>query len=320
MAESASVRGSLRVRSYAAAAAVGGQRLRGFDLRDRLVPVVATGDRLLGGVAGVAAGLLYGRAVPGQRGFPSSGLRNRRFDPRRVYALLELGIGSLRNPGAVRGSADRTLVSGRTANGLAGLLFRGVIAGLCLLPPTLLMGCTFPAAARWVDLGRGAGNSGPRGADFLARAALQRQYLRRGGRMRLAGFYLLRVHDLAVATYAAASINYAAALLAFLLPASWLPRESREKRSRGSERAAAAGASARGGLDLPKHWVVGTGRAGRRGRLDAAAIAASGRHRLHFFDHSGGVSRSVCGPAAAPGRSPCGASGTRGWRWPAARF
>src|SRR5262249_20063638 len=36
-------------------------------------------------------------------------------------------------------------------SGLAGLPFRGVIAGVCLLPPTLLMGATLPAISRWVE-------------------------------------------------------------------------------------------------------------------------------------------------------------------------
>ncbi len=36
-------------------------------------------------------------------------------------------------------------------SGVAGILLRGVAAGICLLPPTLLMGATLPAIARWVE-------------------------------------------------------------------------------------------------------------------------------------------------------------------------
>ena len=35
--------------------------------------------------------------------------------------------------------------------GVIGILLRGVAAAICLLPPTLLMGATLPAIARWVE-------------------------------------------------------------------------------------------------------------------------------------------------------------------------
>jgi spermidine synthase len=36
-------------------------------------------------------------------------------------------------------------------SGFFGMLLRGVIAGICLLPPTFLMGATLPAISRWVE-------------------------------------------------------------------------------------------------------------------------------------------------------------------------
>jgi spermidine synthase len=36
-------------------------------------------------------------------------------------------------------------------HGLPGILLRGTLAAVCLLPPTLLMGATLPAIARWVE-------------------------------------------------------------------------------------------------------------------------------------------------------------------------
>src|SRR5262249_30293774 len=46
------------------------------------------------------------------------------------------------------------------ASGLPGILVRGALCAVCLLPPTLLMGATLPALARWVE-------SSPRGISWL---------------------------------------------------------------------------------------------------------------------------------------------------------
>ena len=35
--------------------------------------------------------------------------------------------------------------------GQASLFLRAIVAGICLLPPTILMGATLPAIARWVE-------------------------------------------------------------------------------------------------------------------------------------------------------------------------
>ena len=135
-----------------------------------------------------------------------------RFDARRVYALLELGIGAF-GILALFGVPliGRIYLAGPTS-GLAGLVFRGVIAGLCLLPPTLLMGCTFPAVSRWAG-------PAPDRVSWLGLLYSANTFGAVGGCV-LAGFYLLRVYDLGVATYAAAAVNAAVALVAFWLPAS----------------------------------------------------------------------------------------------------
>ncbi len=64
----------------------------------------------------------------------------RRAHPLKVYAALELGIGvfGLLVLFAVP-FVGRLYVAGAT-QGVLGLVFRGVVAGVCLLPPTLLMG------------------------------------------------------------------------------------------------------------------------------------------------------------------------------------
>jgi spermidine synthase len=90
-----------------------------------------------------------------------------------------------------------------------GILLRGVAAGICLLPPTLLMGATLPAIARWV-------RTTPEGVSWLG--------FFYGGNIAgavlgslAAGFYLLRVHDMAFATYAAVALNVLVAGIALLI-------------------------------------------------------------------------------------------------------
>src|SRR4051812_8725713 len=119
--------------------------------------------------------------------------------PLRVYAALELGIGAF---GLLLLFA-MPLVGGaytaRAGTGITGILMRGVIAGICLLPPTLLMGATLPAIARWV-------HATPDGVAWLG--------FFYGGNTAgavvgslLAGFYLLSVFDISVTTYVAVAIN-----------------------------------------------------------------------------------------------------------------
>jgi spermidine synthase len=129
-----------------------------------------------------------------------------RHHPLRVYAFLELGIGVL---GVVVlfvvpliGGVYTTIAG----TGQANLFLRAIVAGICLLPPTILMGATLPAIARWVE-------TTPSGVSWLG-------YFY-GGNLAgavmgcvLAGFYLLRVFDMPTATFVAVALNAAVALLA----------------------------------------------------------------------------------------------------------
>lgn len=153
-------------------------------------------------MGGMCAGsLAFGRVI------------SRRLDPRRVYAALELGVGAFGVLALFGIPLVGHLYLLGPSSGLAGLVFRGVVAGLCLVPPTLLMGCTFPAASRWV------GDSSTGGVSWLGLLYSANTCGAVAGCV-LAGFYLLRVHDLGVATYAAAAINAAMALLAYSLPSN----------------------------------------------------------------------------------------------------
>ena len=134
-----------------------------------------------------------------------------RRHPLRVYAYLEVGIG-------VFGLLvlwglpliQRVYIAG-AESGMPGMLLRGFVAAVCMLPPTVLMGASLPAIVRWIQ-------STPSGVSWWG-------WLYGGNTAGavfgclLAGFYLLRLHNTATATYAAVAINAAVALLSFWLAA-----------------------------------------------------------------------------------------------------
>jgi spermidine synthase len=133
----------------------------------------------------------------------------RRYHPLRVFAAVEVGI-------AVCGIlvlfgvplVDRLYVAA-VGHGLPAILLRAVVASLCLAPPTILMGASLPAIARWMQTTR----QGVTWLGLLYGANTVGAVLG----CSLAGFYLLRLFDMATATYVAATINTAVALISFLL-------------------------------------------------------------------------------------------------------
>jgi len=159
---------------------------------------ISLGLLLAAYMGGLCAGsLAFSRFVP------------RRIHPLKVYAALELGIGIL---GLLvlfgLPIVAHLYVEGAT-EGFRGLVLRGIVAGACLLPPTLLMGGTLPAIARWLETTtRGVSRIGLLYSSNVAGAVFG---------CLIAGFYLLRVYDMAVATYAAVAINLALGLASFVL-------------------------------------------------------------------------------------------------------
>jgi len=129
--------------------------------------------------------------------------------PLRVYAVLELGIGAMGLIALWAVPLLGGLYTSSSAGGLTGILLRAFVCGVCLLPPTVLMGATLPAIARWVE-------ATPRGVSWLGFFYGSNIAGAVFGCL-LAGFYLLRVHDMATATYVAVAINAAVAGMAFLL-------------------------------------------------------------------------------------------------------
>ncbi len=132
-----------------------------------------------------------------------------RHHPLKVYAFLELGIGAIGILVLLMMPLATYLYTAWGGYGLTGYLLRGVVAGVLLLPPTLLMGATLPAVSRWVE-------TTPTGVSWLG--------FFYGGNIAgavvgclLAGFYLLRVHDVAFATFTAVAINAAVGGLGLLI-------------------------------------------------------------------------------------------------------
>lgn len=141
--------------------------------------------------------LLLPRAIPAK------------WHPLKVYAALELGIGLC---GVVLlvllPALDDWYLAG-ASYGAVGIARRALLAAACLLPPTMLMGATLPAIARWVE-------ATPQGVTWLG--------FFYGGNLAgavlgclSAGFVLLRLWDMPTASATAATINLAVAVLGWLL-------------------------------------------------------------------------------------------------------
>ena len=156
---------------------------------------------------GVLLGTFMGGMCLGSLLLPR--LISSRLHPLGVYARLELGIGAI----GLLILWGMPLVGGVytawAGGGVFGIVVRGIVAATCLLPPTLLMGATLPAVARWVE-------TTPEGVSWLG--------FFYGGNIAgavvgslLAGFYLLRVFDTSIATYVAVALNVLVAGIGFVV-------------------------------------------------------------------------------------------------------
>jgi spermidine synthase len=163
-----------------------------------------------------------------------------RRHPLRVWAAIELGIG-VSALVLIFGLPHVDHVYATVAGtGFQAVLLRGAVCAVCLLPPTMLMGATLPAIARGIE-------ATPQGISWLG--------LLYGSNIAgavcgclIAGFYLLRVHDLATAIYVAASVNGVVSLVALLL--------ARCTAHADGEKSNADGAVESGFVISPGRWTV----------------------------------------------------------------
>jgi spermidine synthase len=158
------------------------------------------------GSSAVSLGVLLGTFMGGLGSLALPRIVSARYHPLRVYALLELGIGLI----GILVLFGLPLVSGVytawAGSGPVSVILRALAAGVCLLPPTVLMGATLPALSRWVE-------TTPHGVSWLGFFYAGNT----GGAVvgsLFAGFYLLRVYDMPTATYTAVALNVIVAVLA----------------------------------------------------------------------------------------------------------
>jgi spermidine synthase len=132
-----------------------------------------------------------------------------REHPLRIYAHLELGIAAFGILVQLCMPLIERIYFAGAGSGLTNMLMRAFVSALILLPPTILMGASLPAIVGWIE-------STPRGVSWWG--------LLYGGNTigavfgcLLAGFYLLRVFNMATATFVAAGINVVVALISLML-------------------------------------------------------------------------------------------------------
>jgi spermidine synthase len=132
--------------------------------------------------------------------------------PLKVYAFLEIAIGIIGLLLLFVLPLVGRVYTTWGGYGVTGYLLRGLVASICLLPPTLAMGATLPAVARWVQ-------TTPAGVSWLGFFYAGNIAGAVMGTL-LAGFYLLRVFDMSTATYVAVAINFAVGGLGLLVAAN----------------------------------------------------------------------------------------------------
>src|ERR1017187_1988269 len=188
---------------------------------------------------GVLLATYMGGLCLGSLGLPRLRLRQH---PLRVYAALEAGIAvlGLLVLGAIP-LINRVYVAG-AAHGLPGMLLRGFFCVICLLPPTVLMGASLPAIVRWTE-------STPQGASWWG--------LLYGGNTAgavfgclLAGFYILRIYNMATGTFVAVAINLAVAGVSL-----WLAARTPARSDEGDSSAVQPG-KAEEQADAGSRWTI----------------------------------------------------------------
>src|SRR5215813_11359073 len=166
--------------------------------------------QLVVGASAVSLAVLLGTFMGGM--FAGSLLltryASRAEHPLRVYAKLEGLIGAAGALLIVLMPLVGRLYTAVDGGGPASIVLRAIVSVILLLPPTMLMGATLPAIARYVE----ATPSGVAWLGFFYGGNILGAVIGCLG----AGFYLLRVYDLTTASLTAVALNAIVASAAFL--------------------------------------------------------------------------------------------------------
>ena len=168
-------------------------------------------------------------------------------------------------------------------HGFGGLLLRGLFAAICLIPPTVMMGATLPAVARWVE-------TTPRGVSWLG-------FFYGGNTSAPCSAACWPASTCCACTTCRSRRSWPSALNLAVAVAAWtLARiEPRTTPAPPAHRWPATRPPSRAVSPRDARLIylaiapVRDERAGRRGGVDAPVLAAAQRDHLHVFDHPGGV-------------------------------
>jgi spermidine synthase len=167
--------------------------------------------QLVIGASAISLAVLLGTFMGGM--FAGSLLLTRYVSPAehplRVYAKLEGMIGAAGAMLIVLMPLVGRLYTAADGGGPASIVLRAAVSVILLLPPTMLMGATLPAIARYVE----ATPSGVAWLGFFYGGNILGAVIGCLG----AGFYLLRMYDLTTASLMAVALNVIVAVGAFLL-------------------------------------------------------------------------------------------------------
>ena len=125
--------------------------------------------------------------------------------PLRIYAYLEFGIGIFGILIPILLPFVTSLYTSYVEYGYLNIFLRALISLVILLPPTILMGATLPALARWVKMTR----TGTSRIGYFYSANIAGSIIG----VLIAGFLLLRLYDMTVTTTFAVLLNISIGLL-----------------------------------------------------------------------------------------------------------
>ena len=129
--------------------------------------------------------------------------------PLRIYAWLEFGIGIFGILILLLLPQITRVYTSYVEHGYLNIFLRALISVVCLLPPTILMGATLPAISRWMKMTR----TGVSRVGFFYSANIAGSIIG----VFIAGFFLLRLYDVAVTTSFAVILNICIGLISLFI-------------------------------------------------------------------------------------------------------